>query len=781
MSLISITIGLAKRIGRNGVCVAIWLVLAHFNAAAAEALPSIGNKQLSLQFYPPEKGGGIAQIKDASGFQFINLHAEASPLWEMTLKRIPQGPPATDTVPLSLDPEQNDGKAGQDDTVSGEEIKISPAAVAPAVRQEEGRLIFEWKGLDLREEKAALDVWVSFSANANDQFVRVRAGFTNRSAKYTTFYFVAPRLAGLSPADKHFGDDFLASPVDFGRLIRNPVANGLLGKPVRFQPNRSGHSMQFDAYYQGGHGLYLGVFDGGLNIIRYSMTASPAKGLSWAPAHLPNNMKSVPQKWETPYDTVLTTFSGDWFDACRIYREWALKQDWAREGPLITRASTPDWFKNIDEWMLLPVSKASEFYGDELKDLNQFKMGLFVTSWGANGYFHKGTPDRFPLRALDREFIEKANKAGIPMMGYIQDICWDIESPSFAKEDGWKHSVRNFYGQKMIWDFSANKTQPSKDIIVEPGDVWTNTLGSSIEEMARLGFKAAYLDSGNHGGTYLNFNPEYSADSGGGSFYTEGHRKQLRSMKERVRRIQPDFCFTAESFWEGNMAELDAYLVCNTTNNFLDEKNVTAIPMVSAVYHDYSIFYSAWANQWDLEQANATGYLTKFGQAFVWGIKAGWNQPAYLVKFKNHELALSSSLKRYEAYSASKKFLLYGKMLREPKLVTESPDIKFNWYISWRENFYKIATHPVLVSAWEAPDGTLGLVLYNVSTSEQTVSVDLSSPEYGLANMKSGCNSLYAKSASKLIFHEGEGERKFTVTLAPASPAVWEFKRQYPH
>lgn len=731
---------------------------------------TIGNERISVQFHPAEKGAGIAQISDSSGFRFINAPGNPTPLWEMTLKRIPTSAPAEETVPLSLDPELNDSSSGKDDAMAGEEIKLTPQQ-APTVQAEKDKITFTWKGLDIGEEKSALDVWMTFSTTESDPFVRVQAGFVNRSAKYTTFYFQAPRVSGLASAGAQHGDDYLASPVDFGRLIKNPAANGLLNKPARFQPNRSGHSMQFDAYYQDGHGLYLGVFDGGLNAIRYALAADKKAGVSWAPAHIPNTMKQVPQHWQTPYDIVLTAFKGDWFDASEIYRSWALKQDWTKEGPMITRQSTPEWFKNIDEWLLAPVSKGDNLYNDTVQNaLNPFKVGLFVTGWGWNGYFHKGTPDRFPLRPLDKEFIKKAAEAGYPLMGYIQAICWDIESKSFQERDGWKHSVQNFYNQKMIWDFSTMKDEPSKDIIATPGYVWTDALGNSIDEMARLGFKAAYLDSGNHGGTYLNFNTAYSKDSGGGRDYIAGHRRLLQTIKDRVRKIEPGFCFTAESFWEGNMAELDAYMVCNTTNNYLDEKNVTAIPMVPAVYHDYTIFCSAWVGKYDLEQDDAAGYLAKFGQAFVWGIKAGWNQPTQLSQFKNHEIALASSVKRYEAYSQAKKFLLYGRMLREPKVTNQAPNMKYKWYVSWRSNFYDVSTPPVMSSAWEAPDGAKGIVLYNASMQPQTVSVDLSA--YGIKDPKAAAKAIYDAGASKVAF---EGNT-FSVTLEPATPAVWEFQ-----
>ena len=107
--------------------------------------------------------------------------------------------------------------------------------------------------------------------------------------------------------------------------------------------------------------------------------------------------------------------------------------------------------------------------------------------------------------------------------------------------------------------------------------------------MAEAGFSAAYLDSFNHAGTYLNFNPLYTNSSGGGNSYIKDNQQLLRTIRKRARKIRPGFCFTAESFWEGNMAILDAYMTCNTTWQPLKKGEIEAIPMAHAVYHDYSI------------------------------------------------------------------------------------------------------------------------------------------------------------------------------------------------
>ena len=529
----------------------------------------------------------------------------------------------------------------------------------------------------------------------------INAGFENRSKEYTVFYFMAPIIEGIGAQDGQPDLDYLASPSYNGRLIRDPISKGLLGGNRIFQPNRSGHSMQFDAYYNSGNGLYLGCFDRNQFAKRYQIEAQPDTGLSWSLINVPNNMRQIPQKWEVPYPAAVRCFSGDWYDACQIYRTWALKQSWSAEGPLLTRKSIPAWFKDIDEWLSLNESQILYFkpeYGQFFKDFGQFKLGAMCFGWGKGHYFDKMNPDRFPLEKQDLEYLKMAAEHNLRLMGYIQCTSWEDTTESFIKADGYKNSVKNFAGQSLKWPEKGpnEKGAHSNGVIAYPAEAWTRVLGDVVEDMAKAGFSAAYMDSGNHGGTYLNFNPDCSSDSGGGNSYIKGNQQLIETIKQRARKINPEFCFTAESFWEGNIAVLDGILVCNTTNIYLEGDRVTAIPMAQTVYHDYCLMYSVWPSQWDVERDAARSFIAKHGLAFTWGVKPGWNMLPLLYKFKNHQIVWATSLKRYEAYSKSKKFLVFGQMLRNPEIISFNELLPVKWHISYSDKYYSVNMPSIL-------------------------------------------------------------------------------------
>lgn len=752
------------------------------NAPAAAGLKNtleIQNEYIRLKLAPPEQGGGILSIKNQNGKEFINRQASGE-LWRIKIKKIQVNTAGLpQVINLSIDPEKDDGAGGMDQEQDEVEIGSLNTNADCAIVKEPDAVKYIWRGIDLGTEKKCLDVWVRFTLKSNDPFCRINAGFENKSQIYTVFYFMTPEIKGLGGIDGQCDADRLATPSYNGRLIANPVEKGLLGKNRIFQPNRSGHSMEFDTYYNSGAGLYMGCFDGNQFAKRYQIETSTERGIEWTLVNIPNNMKSVPQRWEVPYQAVIRCFSGDWYDACQIYREWALKQSWSSEGPLLTRKSIPEWFKNIDEW--LSISEPGLFasldeFNKMTQDFGKYKLGAMCYNWGVGHYFDEMNPQRFPLDDKDLEYLRIMSQKNIAVMGYIQCTGWNDTTGSFIKENGILNTVKTYSGQSLKWPETRKTDAKGNGIIACPGKTWTKVLGDSVEAMAKAGFAAAYMDSGNHGGTYLNFNSVCSSDSGGGNGYIKGNQHLLASLRERARKINPEFCFTAESFWEGNIAVLDGILVCNTTNIYLEGSRVTAIPMAQTVYHDYCLMYSVWPSRWDVERDAARGYVAKHGLAFVWGVKPGWNILSLLYKYQNHEIALATSLKRYEAYSKSKKFLVFGQMLRSPEIVTPNEFLPVKWHISYSDRYHSVNMPSVLSTAWRSPDGNLGIVLYNISDKVQKISLKLDCKEYAINKDKNLQSvSLYPEGKS-LTDYGGKDHVELNTEVPPLSPLVFELR-----
>ncbi|MBQ9502359.1 MAG: hypothetical protein IJU70_09410 [Lentisphaeria bacterium] len=743
-------------------------------------VPALGKKDAAsaslkggtseMKFLHPRQGGGVAGIVKDGKTEFINFEPRRS-LWSMTFKKIDiSGLRLPEVAPLSIDPERDDnGGGGSDDAAA--DLKIAAldfSHAETALKADSKTVVMTWKNLDVGGEKGVLDVRVQIKLSGDGKSFVFTASFDNRSKKYTVFYFDYPVIGGLGGINGRPGDDYLATPFFNGRLIRNPVEKGLFRKDRICQPNRSGHSMHMDVLYNGTDGLYLGVHDPEQYIKRWEIASGRKEGVSWTLRNVPNNMREVPQSWKIPYPAVVRTFDGDWYDGCQIYRGWATAQFWCKEGRTSVRKNLPQWFKDIVEWGQY-VGKKHDSQEPMMRrfrrDFPQYPLGVFLTYWGRNRdwSFHFGDPDRFPIDDADRTVLKSLKDNQVRIMGYIQCTGWSDGSPSFRRDPelAKKNLVRNYYGQFIKWPYK----NPVQDLIAYPGEAWTKALGDNIVKMAETGFDAAYLDSGNHGGTYLNFTPACSSESGGGTGYIRGQHRLLETLRERARRINPGFCFTAESFWEGNIAHLDGYLVCNTTNAYLEGGRVTAIPMVQTVYGDYTMMHGLWPSRHDTERDNALGYVAKNALALCWGVTPGWNIFNLLYTYGNNEIVRTTSKERYAAYAAGKKYFVYGRLLRAPRIVQKAESLRVKWHRSYSASYFDILMDAVIGTVFQAPDGSYALVLYNISEKPVKAEADL---KRSLPAGEYDCRTLYPE---KLAF-EREGGLAVSLEVPARVPVV---------
>ena len=684
--------------------------------------------KISYGFADAAAGGGLLRLVNANGVDFLNA-APSGILWTMTIRKIRTDKKNLPThATLTIDPEQDDRGSGGEDAKNM--IRLSSAQTkqlggTASVRQiSPQQLLMEWKNLRVGDEKNTLDVSVRITMK-EDGTCSFQGDFSNRSKEYTVYYFDCPCVDGIGGVRGNFAADRLATPFFNGRLITDPVRKGLLGGNVIFQPNRSGHSMHFDVFSNGRDSLYLAVPDPAQYAKRWRIARSREHGLAWNVVNIPDNMRRIPQIWNVPYQVQIRPFSGDWYDGCMMYRKWALRQFWCANGKLESRKDIPVWFKELNEWFQGSPEEALTKNSRFIQDYKAYKLGAWVFHWGkARRTGGDRGPDRFPLAKDDLAMLKHFHENNVKVMGYIQCTSWPDSTGSYKSHpDAAQNMVRNYYDQFICWP--REKNSRGNRSIAYPGPLWEKVLGDSVVKMAEHGFDAAYLDSGNHGGTYLNFTPACSGESGGGLGYVQGNMRLLKNVRERARKVRPDFCTTAESFWEGNIGCLDAFLVCNTTNAYLEENRVTAIPMIHAVYHDYTLLYSAWTGVQDVEQNDAMGFVAKHAQTFCWGVKPSWAIMGLFYKYKNNEIARETTKHRYEAYNRGKKYLIYGEMLRPPKILSPVKDLPVKWNISYGPSYREPLIPELFATFWKARDDNRAVVAYNIGTKPYQAEIEV--------------------------------------------------------
>ena len=137
------------------------------------------------------------------------------------------------------------------------------------------------------------------------------------------------------------GRDILAIPLGNGLAVQDPSRNkGLVAMRAYFGTNIGGaaypcglQTMQFATYYRDGRRPVGGDVRFGPERQVVCLRAGPGPrmpGVVVSP-QLPY-MGVVGHSYHQSYEAVLGVYQGDWYDACQIYRAWAVNQVWCAKG-----------------------------------------------------------------------------------------------------------------------------------------------------------------------------------------------------------------------------------------------------------------------------------------------------------------------------------------------------------------------------------------------------------------------------------------------------------------
>ncbi|MEM7308359.1 MAG: hypothetical protein AAF682_16890 [Planctomycetota bacterium] len=190
------------------------------------------------------------------------------------------------------------------------------------------------------------EVEVVYATQGTDDFVSINmnvrmTGDDPRLSVYRLELRTAAELAGAPEKQ------ILAAPWYFGVLLPDPVNAQTLGfadclADIRLSDPEHGKSiathpgvmtMQWMAFYQDDPEqdlLYWGTHDTGNHLKPY-LVYPEEQGLGFGVQYQPVdnlNVTGNPTAVSMPFDVVMTSLKGDWYDAAQYYRDWAVDPDW---------------------------------------------------------------------------------------------------------------------------------------------------------------------------------------------------------------------------------------------------------------------------------------------------------------------------------------------------------------------------------------------------------------------------------------------------------------------
>ena len=130
---------------------------------------------------------------------------------------------------------------------------------------------------------------------------------------------------------------------------------------------------------------------------------------------------------------VVAAYRGDWWQAARRYRDWAVQQTWTAKGPIAERDDFPARLKELGFWMISSGAPTGVTNNMALTAqlFPNMPVGVHWYNWHQIPFDHT-YPEYFPTKPGMAEATRAMTAKGQTVMPYINARLWDEEIPSFA-------------------------------------------------------------------------------------------------------------------------------------------------------------------------------------------------------------------------------------------------------------------------------------------------------------------------------------------------------------
>jgi hypothetical protein len=195
-----------------------------------------------------------------------------------------------------------------------------------------------------------------------------------------------------------------------------------------------------------------------------------------------------------PYDVVLGPIKGDWYDAAKLYRQWALQQKWCAAGSLQQRAQQGTVARHVVEtdfwirpsWRRSRAARANPNRAPPVPP----KLGAWWYEWEKET-FDSATPNFDPRDGVKEAFTAET-AMGLSVMPYVQFQAWDTSLPTYDERVK-AATVRQLDGEPVILHYN-----PKFDLAcLCPTEPPMSDAGSRLAAFLQtgLGANGIYLDT----------------------------------------------------------------------------------------------------------------------------------------------------------------------------------------------------------------------------------------------------------------------------------------------
>jgi len=408
-----------------------------------------------------------------------------------------------------------------------------------------------------------------------------------------------PVVTLAAPLGTAIEDDAAVIGTAKGGVIRRPGAMKIGGIASGRQPGNL--AAQFGCYYDDRAGFYTAAEDGQ----GYPKELTVSRTVS-----------GVTFGWVRPcfatgtdtqgYDVVMSAFDGvdgaptEWRDAADMYKTWAMTQPWCAV-PFAQRKDLPAWLKDGPamvrfgrKWLAEP--ELIERWLTQYWQKSFPQAPLITAYWGWEKRGNWITPDYFPLYPSDEQFtalVAKTRKMGCHAFPWPSGYHWTLtynKKPdgSFEWDDrahfdgvARPHAVFNRDGTLYLrvpsWLRGGNTA------CMCGGDPWTIRWWNEdiCVPLAKRGCELVQVDQVVGANWPSCYAENHGHPKGRGQWMTEAFTRQLKTMREAMRKVEPDsvVCFEEPNEWYNHIVGLQDYRDCEARQEWASVFNY--------IYHEY--------------------------------------------------------------------------------------------------------------------------------------------------------------------------------------------------
>ncbi len=643
---------------------------AAFAQAGGDDNISVSNGRSAITF--SRATGGILDISNLdNGHSFISMPGDKPLLWRLQFRR-----------------------------KNGEEIHLNNSeALSPQCTTKTRMLTLEWQNLTLGEESKVIDVRVTCRFQSGNDTAYLNIWVDNRSTKYGLWEVSFPVVTGLGGPDR---SDVAMGRGTWGTLYHHPKER-LQGKyPSHALP------MQFILVQENRNGLYLAAHDA--RAFEKSFIIEAGKEFR---VDTPVMDMGVPgSDWSAPYPFALSIYEGSWMEGCKQYRAWVTRETpWTKKGSLESRKDVPEAITRVTAWLC--ASGGPEEVAPAVKQFAEAigtPVGVHWYNWHQIP-FDTYYPNYFPTKPGFAEAVRDLTSRGITVMPYINSRLWDSGNENFKEAS--PAAVKDATGDVTIETYGSGANLA---VMCPTQPLWQKKVEEIIQRLGtECGVNAVYLDQIASAPPRWCFDPQHGHPLGSGSWWVDGYRDLLKPIKRWCTSGGRSIALTSENNAEPYMDNIDANLIWT-------ERSDTEIPMITAVYSGYSLYFAS--NR--AFQHGDVSYCMCQARDFVWGTQLGWDGVDLLKP--EHEPKLKFLVRLAQLRAKAADFMVYGELLQVLEPINSVPTLSGTWNKPGGDG--PVTLQAVQAALWRSRDGDAGVFLANADTESQTYTFDFDSAAY---------------------------------------------------